>query len=398
MTNQQNEKPPTLERLSILLHAGFFLVGVATVLLGQILPFLARRFDLGDRDAGFLFAAQFAGSLLGTLFYSRLVEKYGYAKLLAGGFCLSAFGCAALNFDSYYAAAAAIFVSGAGVGALIPATNLLIVELRPQKSAAALNFINFFWGAGAISCKPFVDFAGSPGSVFLPTILLSVFLLAAAFALSNFQQTGAVKARRETVSGFDAAPIWTTATARLIAAFAFLHVGVESAVGGWLTTYQLRVAGGTGVLPLSAALVFFLFLVVGRGVAPLFFRFASENAVLSGGLAVMTAGITAALAATDSTFLITGAALLGFGSAAIFPTNMSRFAKIFGADSVNRATPLFVCGSLGGAFATWLVGYVSTVYASLRIGFSVVLIGCLLLAVLQFVLARVKTNEGSAAV
>jgi fucose permease len=395
MTSLENQKPTAMKRLLIFLHAGFFLVGVITVLLGQILPVLGKRLGLDDRQAGYLFVAQFAGSLLGTLFYNRIIEKFGYLKLLFGGFCLMALGCAGLNFDSLAATAAMIFIYGAGIGSTIPAINLLTVELNPRKSASALNVINFFWGAGAILCKPFVDAVGSPDSVFAPTILLCFFLLAAAaaFVVSDFQKILKINVKGENVSVSNGVPVWRTKAAWLIAAFGFVHVGIESGVGGWLTTYETRLTHTSekGLIP--AALVFFLFLVIGRGIAPLFFRFASENTVLLIGLFTMTAGIMLVLAAKNSTLLIVGTALLGLGSSVIFPTNMSRFARIFGADAIKNATPLFVSGSLGGAFVSWLIGFVSTAYNNLRTGFSVVLISCLMLIALQVILSRIKINK-----
>lgn len=400
MTSSEIQKPRALKRLLILLHAGFFLVGVVAVLLGQILPVLIKRLTLDDRAAGYLFVWQFAGSLLGTLFYNRIIGKFGYLKLLSGGFCLTALGCAGLNFDSLPATAAAIFTYGVGIGAAIPAINLLIVELNPQKSAAALSLINFFWGAGAILCKPFVDFAAAPGDIAAPTRLMGLFLLttAAALAILDFQRPFKIEAEKnKNASNSGSVPIWTTPAARLIALFGFIHVGVESSVGGWITTFETRLNGTAHSTSLSAAFVFFLLLVAGRAAAPLFFRFLSENAVLLGGLFMMTAGIIFVLTAADTAFLLTGTALLGFGSSSIFPTNLSRFTRFFGADSLKNAAPLFVFGSLGGASATWLVGFISAACDNLRAGFSVVLVSCLILVVLQILLARITTNQSTTA-
>jgi fucose permease len=378
------------KRLLILLHAGFLLIGIVTVLLGQILPVLSKRLSLNDREAGYLLVAQFAGSLLGNFFYNRIIKKFGYLRLLAGGFFLTACGCAALNFDAWILSLAAIFLCGVGIGLTIPAVNLLIVELNREKSSSALNKINFFWGFGAILCKPFVDFVGSPGSILLPTILLCLlFLLAgAAFAVSDFEENF----NRDESFSASAKPIWTTRAAWLIAIFNFVHIGIESSVGGWITTYESRLAPAAGNNWLSAAVVFFSFLVFGRAVAPLFFRFLPDNTVLFCSLIVMTAGIVLILWTESFLFLMTGAATLGFGTSAVFPTNMSRFTKIFGARATENAAPLFVFGGLGGAFTTWLVGFTSTAFDSLRTGFLVVLFGCVLLVVLQIILASVKSK------
>jgi FHS family glucose/mannose:H+ symporter-like MFS transporter len=390
MESRETAQSSAKKRLLILLHAGFLFIGIITVLLGQILPVLSRRLSLDDREAGYLFVAQFAGSLAGTFLYSRIIKKFGYLRLLAGGFCLIAGGCAALNFDAWILSLSAIFLYGIGIGLTIPTVNLLVVELNREKSSSALNTINFFWGFGAILCKPFVDFLASPDSILLPTTFLcfAFLLLGAVFAISDFEENF----NRDENFSTSVRPVWTTRTAWLIAIFNFVHIGIESSVGGWITTYQSRLAQNSANNWLSAAVVFFSFLVFGRAVAPLFFRFLRDNAVLFCSLAVMTAGIVLILQAESFSFLMFGAATLGFGTSAVFPTNMSRFTKIFGSQATENAAPLFVFGSLGGAFTTWLVGFTSTASGSLRTGLFVVLINCVLLIVLQIILANIKSK------
>ena len=376
-----------------LLRAGFVLIGIITVLLGQILPILSLRLSLNDQESGYLFIGQFAGSLVGTLVYSSLVRKFGYLKMLFCGFCLMAFGCAGVNLDSWFWCAAAISSYGLGIGLTIPAINMLVVELDREESASALNTINFFWGVGAILCKPFVDYVGTATSIAVPTILLSCLLLSVGLliALSNYQED--LEQRDEGISV--AIPIWTTVTAWLVAIFNFVHIGIESSVGGWITTYQARLTQSSTSGWISAALVFFLMLVVGRGIAPLFFRFFKESTVLFGSLITMTSGIVLILITESYAFLLAGSAVLGFGCSSVFPTNMSRFTKLFGPDATRNAMPIFVFGGLGGAFITWLVGLTSTTFDSLRAGFLVILASCVSLIFLQIILTKATARRST---
>ncbi len=393
MESSRNLSTPSNKRLLIFLHAGFLLIGIITVILGQILPILAERLSLNDLSSGYFFTAQFAGSLTGTLFYNRAIKKFGFLKMLFGGFCLLAFGCAGLNSDSWFGCLVAISVYGTGIGLTVPAINLLVAEIAGENPSSALNTINFFWGVGAILCKPFIDFLKSPDSIFLPTILLgsSFLLIGAAIKFSNFQESFD---ERENFSG-EAKPIWTTTMAWLIAIFSFIHIGIESGVGGWLTTFESRLAQTSADGLFSAAFVFFFLMVVGRGIAPLFFKFLTENSVLFGSVLIMTAGIILILRAESFLSLNIGAAILGFGTSAVYPTNLSRFTKIFGRKAIHNATPLFVFGSLGGAFITWMVGFTSTAFGSLRSGFVVVLIGCVLLIILQIILSNDRSKQYS---
>jgi len=374
----------------IFLPAGFILIGIVTVLLGQALPVLSSRLSLNDQESGYLFIGQFLGSLTGTFLYDRIVKKFGYPKMLFGGFCLMALGCIGLNFGSWIWCITAISIYGVGIGSTIPAINMLVIELNRERSASALNTINFFWGVGAITCKPFIDSVGSSSSIAVPTFILSLSLLLVGVLIlfSNYQKHPE-ESHKSTVGVI---PIWATRAAWLIAIFNFIHIGVESSVGGWITTYQGRLIGTSTSGLISAALTFFLMLVVGRGIAPLFFRFFTENTVLLGSLITMTGGIVLILLTDTFGSLLAGAAVLGFGSSSVFPTNMSRFTNLFGSNATQNAMPVFVLGSLGGAFITWLVGFVSTTSESLRTGFFVILMSCVMLVILQIVLVRAKSK------
>lgn len=378
--------PNSNKRLLIWLHLGFLLIGIITVLLGQILPILSRTLFLNDNQAGYFFIAQFAGSLIGVFLYNRGIKKIGHLKTLLIGFFLMSAGCLGLNSDNFTMCLSMVLLYGIGIGSTIPTINMLVVELNPAKSSSLLNLINFFWGVGAILCKPFVDFVGSTESYFLPTSILAFLLLIFGLIIgfSNISENP-VKLQIEIKPTI---PIWKTSTAWLIAFFNFIHIGIESSVGGWITTFENRLTDSSPWIWLSAAFVFFLLMIIGRGFAPIFLRFLSDNSLLLLNLLLMTCGAVLILQANAFLSLLLGVGFLGFGTSSVFPTNMSRFTKIFGAESARNATPLFVLGSLGGAFMTWLIGFISNTFNDLRIGFFAVLISCFILIVLQLIITR----------
>jgi fucose permease len=182
-------------------------------------------------------------------------------------------------------------------------------------------------------------------------------------------------------------PIWTMPLAWAIALFNFIHVGFESGMGGWLTTYTDRLANEHFTNWLSPTLLYFVFFVVGRGVAPAMFRFLNENKMLMGGLLTVLAGMILTVVAGTVLLLGIGAAIAGFGTSWIFPTNVSRFSKTFGPTATRRATPLFVCGTLGAASATWLIGFVSNQTGNLQYGMYVLVGSIVLLTMLQIGIA-----------
>jgi fucose permease len=365
----------------------FFLSGIAAVFIGQVLPILGRRFALDDLRLGYFFQAQFAGSLAGTFVSGWFGRRGRLADSAWIGGTMMAAGILAMNADSYAVVLAAFLLNGIGIGMTLPSINLIILELNPQRSAAALSVLNFCWGVGAIVCKPFVDLTAGETSINATTLIVATALGSLAALVFAFRQREK-PAVTEMTSELDTpdVPIWTTSVAWAIAAFNFIHVGFESGMGGWLTTYAARLEGSAHVGIFSPTFLFFLCFVIGRAIAPVFFRFLDENKMLLGSLVTMLIGMVIAITAKDLLILSVGSAMAGLGTSSVFPTNVSRFYRIFGGKAMQRATPLFLCGTLGGAAATYSIGYLSDRFLDLRIGMFVLLFNVAALIAIQIVL------------
>ena len=108
--------PAQVRRLNLsvlVLNAGFVVTGVATTLLGPLLPGLSSRWSLSDAQAGLFFTMQFLGSIGGVALSSALLPSWGYRFTIAAGFVVSGAGIAALGLGSWTAGllSAAIFAT-----------------------------------------------------------------------------------------------------------------------------------------------------------------------------------------------------------------------------------------------------------------------------------------------
>ena len=375
--------------LRIFVHFLFFLSGIVTVLIGQILPIMARHFSLDDLQVSYFFPAQVAGSLAGTYITSRFARQSNFLSATILGGCLMAGGILLMNIDVFSVCLVGFLINGVGIGMTLPSINMLVLEMNRDRSASALSILNFCWGLGAIACKPFVDLWSSADSIGLTTFILAAPLLLFTFLL--FLTAGESKPKMAKASTGDetvATAIWTMPVAWMIALFNFIHVGFESGIGGWLTTYAGRLDGRPLANWISPTLLYFLFFVIGRGFAPALFRFLNENKMLMIGLTIVLVGMIFTLSAGTVTVLSLGASIAGFGTSWIFPTNVARFSKTFGETAARRATPLFICGTLGAASSTWLIGFISNKTGSLHSGMFILILCILLLIFLQIVLAR----------
>ena len=378
--------------INFLLHIVFLLSGTATIIIGQVLPVMTSRFVLNDLQAGYFFPAQFSGSLFGTYLTSWFGRNHKYIVATVLGCFLMAAGVLMMNSASYYVCLAAFAVNGIGVGLTLPSINMLVLEMNPMRAASALNILNFCWGLGAICCKPFIDTFTSGTSIATASLLLAL-PLAVVGVLTLVSGKGIESNLAPASIQADELPppkteIWTTSMAWVLALFNFIHVGFESGVGGWLTTYSQRIDFAASVRILSPTFIFYVFFVVGRGVAPAYLRYLNENRALLVSLIVILVGMGVTITASSAILLSIGAAISGVGTSSVFPTGLARFGRVFGDQAIRRAMPFFIAGTLGSMAVTWLVGFLSDQAGSLRIGMYVLVVSIAILIILQIGLIR----------
>lgn len=377
----------------VLIHLTFAFIGAATTLLGVILPALAARFALDDSQSGKLFSAQFAGSLAGTFLGELLWKRFGFRLTILIGLLVMSGGISAIAFFDLPGVVFGIFLNGVGIGLTIPTTNLLVSTLNPQKTASALNILNFVWSGGALVCPAFVGFLGSAFEIRRPLLALAVSLAFLALIIGISTQSlklSVVQSPKIQLSA-QSKRVWRTGLALIIAAILFFCVGAENSLSGWLTAYSLRLQNVGGSLWTATATVFWLAFLLGRLFAPLFLRAFSEPIFVLFTLLIGLTGAALLLVPPQYSLISVGTAFAGFGLAPVFPTIFAQFTKHFG--ETGQTKWLFVSSTIGGALLTWLVGFLSTASGSLRIGLAVTFFCFLTMVILQcWLIAQFKAN------
>ena len=361
------------------LYAGFVIAGMATVLLGPILPILGARWSLTDLQAGSLFAIQFTASTIGAVlasYFSRGCLIFGYASV--------ALGFAALAMANYHLALLAFALLGVGLGSSTTATNLLFGTERPNRRGVMLTRVNLFWGIGAVSCPPFVAAAIAPETLRLVLLTLSLGALAvfAAVIAALSHRGGSGKAPTQLDQGSRLSPSVFVLFSMLL----FLYVGGETCVSGWIATYANRY---DGLDPGSAGLlvsVFWIAIVFGRFLTPLLVSRTSEFTVLTAGVIAALCGLASLLFPQTPSLTLTAVAVAGMGCAPVFPLAVARLLARIG-PSRHAGWIFAICGA-GAAVIPWATGLYSARLGSLRTAFV------LPLAAMAIVLVLVIADRG----
>jgi len=360
MASPPQARPQSL--LSAPFYAGFIVAGMATVLLGPVLPILGLRWGLTDLQGGALFAVQFAASTMGAVLashFSRACLILGYASIAAG--------LATLALADYNTALFAFALIGVGLGSATTATNLLFGTERPNARGAMLSRVNLFWGIGAVCCPPVFAASLGPGTLRWLLLCLSLCALGVFAAITALlARLGAKPAAQAPV---DQGARLTPSLFLLFSLLLFLYVGSEVSVSGWIAAYAHRfdlLSPGRAGLFVSA---FWISIVIGRALTPLLVRRLGEFVVLTSGVFAALCGIASLLFRPTPLLTLAAVTVAGMGCAPVFPLAVVRLLARIG-PSRHLGWIFAVCGA-GAAVVPWITGIYSARTGSLRTAFLV---------------------------
>ncbi len=376
--------------LLVLLFAGFVLSGIATTIIGPMLPIFIRRWSLDDGQAGLFSTIQFLAALGGTLASSAIATWWGYRPALVLGYALMGGGLASLDANTHDVALAATAAFGLGYGLITPGTNLFVAELGGAKSASLLNQLNFAWGAGAMACSPLIALALKRNG--LAVLLAGTAVFGAILVVGLlFVSFGVQQHKRDPSVAGTASPVIGLGVTIALAAMFFIYVAMENGVGIWSAEYARRIAKGITSMTTLAPMFFYAGLASGRGAAPQILRFMHERKIVLGALSLTAAATTLLIASRSLPIATVAVFLAGLGCASVYPIYIAWLSRWYGARAKQIGGVLFALASLGGSAGPGLIGVVSKFSGSLRVGLLVPLACAAILIFLVLSLRRQTT-------
>jgi FHS family glucose/mannose:H+ symporter-like MFS transporter len=360
--SSNQKQPPAL--LLTALYFGFVLTGIGTTLLGCALPALSTVWKLNDSGSGFLFAAQFIGSSSGAL----LVQSRLDSSILRGYFLMVACGTL-IAFSRGHFTPLFFMGFGLGLGSAMTATSMTFGRMFHKSRGASQSLLNAAWGFGAVIC-PWIasSWAHFHASHWLFLGIAMAALLPLLYLLS---QRSSLAAHAEEITALSNTRAGLSLLIPL-AVFAFLYVGVESSVGGWMMTYIHRLPLSSEVFAPVVTSLFWIALLCGRTAVPVVLKRTSESRLLTVSLSVALASMGLLLLSHTSFLSLASATLIGLTLAPVFPLCISRLLGL--TDKPSQSRWVFAISGLGGAVLPWMTGQLAVFQSSLRIGLLVPLL------------------------
>jgi fucose permease len=367
-------------RLTYAAYIAFVPIGIATVLLGPMLPTLSARWSLNYAQAGALFNAQYFASTCAVACSGALAARWGFRFPMKIGLLLMTVGLSFLLSGSKLVGILCIACYGAGLGLAVPAANLLVAAANPQRRSAALNLLNFFWSMGAVSC-PFLV-AAAAKSNHLPALLISL----AAFSLVTAIGISLMPSRIvEPTAIRDPEPMLPLIRSRfgafsVLALLFLLYVGVENSFGQWMASYAKSLGTLSMAMSLATPSFFYASLMLGRWVAPILLRTVDDTKLVQAGSLLACAGIAGLIFSHNLTSIAASACAAGFGLSTVYPITISFLSRQFESGSIGSF--MFTLSNVGGGLLPWIVGLSSNRFGTLKAGLVVPLLGCATIYVL----------------
>jgi fucose permease len=325
----------------------FLLLGAATTLYGPALISIARETNQPEANIGVLFVLHYSGFFASTISANRLARRFEIRLTVALGCLLIALGELGLILLPFPFNLASALLIGFSAGTLEVALNRLVEFLAVNAPAEALTRLHATFGLGAVAIPLVVAVA-----VWLGWNWRVAGAVLVALAIVNFI---VVLRWHEFKVPHGAGIVWRGLPWRSVFFFVLLiaiYVGLETAVGGWATTFFAKL-GQDPFLGQVATSFFFLSFTFGRLIL------ASSSERLGYGRAVRLSNMIGA-----GVLLLTffpQLALIGFGLAGVafstvFPTMLAWAARRHPEIRAQMASVSIASAGAGGIVIPYAIG------------------------------------------
>jgi fucose permease len=357
---EQIHSPSTTTRRTLALACVVFLsAGVTLAGVGPALPLLALHSGQDIAVLGGLFTAISLGIILTQFGTSPVSARFGQRFVLAAGMLLMGSGSIGVTFGRSLATLlAGALLLGIGFGGVLAAGNLLVGQLFPTRSAAALNGVNLFFGVGAMLGPAIAGLAGlrlgTPQTALWvgAGLLLALVPLVLIYAARPPTQAAKPQAKEQPQQ---------RNTGWMLGMLLLIYIGTEVGFSGWLTVYLIT----SSLAPATAALVvsgFWLALTLGRTLgAMLGLRLTPALLLTISLLGMLIGAILLVLGVGDRATSIAGVLCLGLSCGPVFPTVLAIVATT-ARNSAATTSLVLAIGNSGGLIVPVLLGVLLAYY------------------------------------
>ncbi len=345
--------------LLIIIYISFISLGLPDALLGSAWPVMQPEFGVTYGFAGLASMIISGGTILSSVFSSRILKRFGTGRVTAFSVGLTALALFGFSLaPSFWWLLAAAVPLGLGAGSVDSGLNAFVAEHYESRH---MSWLHSFWGVGALSGPLLLSWilgrGGSWRSGYLCIAVVQVVLVSGLFlsvplwdkvrhrvsgeaapegtASPGVAPDGSTRAktRVEAESGGHISlffPLKLRGAKLALVAF-FFYCGIEATMGLWGGSYLVKTKGLGPATAATFVSLFYACITLGRFLTGFItFHVSNKNLIRAGGIVILV-GVGLMLAPAPLFFTLAGFLLVGFGCAPIYPCMLHETPDRFGA-------------------------------------------------------------------
>ncbi len=332
--------------LLAIIYLSFISLGLPDAVLGSAWPIISEEFGVPISNMGIITILVSAGTIISSLNSGKIINKFGEFKTTLFSVIITAVSLIGYAFSPNFIVLCLWSIPyGLGAGSVDAALNNFVSVHFESKH---MSWLHCMWGLGA-TAGPYImglaltnnlNYSGGYIILFVIQGILSalIFISKPVWGKANsvqlFTGDGPVK-KQNSLSLKEVFKI--NGVKQIVLAF-FCFSAVEQTTGLWASSYLVYVRNIKPELAASFAALFYLGITVGRGICGFIAMKYSDKQMIRAGCIVMAFGVIVLLLPLSDIMAFFGLALIGFGSAPVFPCIIHSTPYNFGIENSQSVT------------------------------------------------------------
>ncbi|WP_218730150.1 MFS transporter [Brochothrix thermosphacta] len=371
--------------LLIIIYVTFISLGLPDAVLGSSWPRMYMDLNSSIASAGLVAMIICGGTIISSLFSSRLINRWGTAHVTIVSVLLTAIALGGIAFVPNFIWLCLLAVPlGLGAGGVDSALNNFVAL---HYNAKHMNWLHCFWGIGATSgpllMALFLMKDNGWRTGYLVIGVLQIILVLVLFiTLPMWKRAKITTGRSEVKAEVKISVLLKIKGAKSALVGFFCFCAIEMTAGLWGSTYLVLYKDISVVTAAKWVSFFYIGVTVGRFIAGLISVRVSNINMIRGGQFLIIVGATLMIIPLTDQFQLMGFIILGLGCAPIYPSMLHETPHRFGKEISQGIMGIQMATAyIGSTFVPPLVGY-----ATNRVGFGIfpiVILGFVVLMMLS---------------
>jgi len=323
--------------LLALIYLSFISLGLPDSVLGAAWPTIYPELNVPLSYAGIVSAIISLGTITSSLFSDKLTRRLGTGRLTALSVASTALALFGFSLSHSFIALCILAVPyGLGAGSVDAALNNYVAVHYKSRH---MSWLHCFWGVGA-SIGPYIMGYTLTGGqswnmgyryIAYIQIVLSFVLL---MSIPLWKHRIVVPSEDGTVDDRELSlrEILSIKGAKEVMLFFFSYCAIEQVMIIWAGTYLTEHIGYSAEKAASLAGMYCLGLTIGRGISGFVTMKLDDTTMIRLGIGIITLGVVVLMIPAGAQLALIGLALVGLGSAPVYPCVIHSTPEHFGAD------------------------------------------------------------------